>query len=374
MSLLRSIITYRDYLFRRYEAFPVRDDATLKSALAVLDEVRRNELKRVHGRSALESAAFVDADVRDELYALKDRQIDKVIGCIRITRADQLAAIPESREEYQLDKLPPALLGRTQVFTRLAILRQYRKTAAFFILWRRLYDDTLGAQSLATLLSCEPGLYAGYLRMGCRPLGSVHQAASGGFRIPMVHIHHDIEYLRRVRSPMLAQLARIASPLPQQAVEWYRQLEAREGSIDAGVTFFGDHATQNVHTQLTRGLTPAGRAQLLHNAMEVRCRPGDVILRQGDGGRSMGFVQRGKVQVKHEGRVVAMLGEGELFGEMATVLDAPRTADVIATGPDTQILMLSQNCLNRLKGKADITQVWRNLANVLAGRMHLACQ
>ena len=171
MSWLTTIVKHVDYLRGRYEAFPVRDEGTRAGVLQVLDEVRRKELKRVHGRSALESAAFVDADVRYQLYAVKDKQKHQVVGCIRITTADQIAAIPESREEYHLDKFPPALLARTQVFTRLAILQAYRKTAASLVLFRQLYDDALAGDTLATLLSCEPGLYAGYLRLGFRPLG-----------------------------------------------------------------------------------------------------------------------------------------------------------------------------------------------------------
>jgi hypothetical protein len=370
MRWLATVVKHLDYLRGRYEAFPVHDEATRVGVSAVLDEVRRKELKRVHGRSALESAAFVDVDVRHELYALRDKQKDQVIGCIRITMADQIAAIPESRKEYQLDKFPLALLARTQVFTRLAILQPYRKTAAFLVLWRRLYDDALAGDSLATLLSCEPGLYSGYRRLGCRPLGSVHQGPSGGFRIPMVHIHHDLDYLRRIRSPMIGQLARIEGPLPQEAVEWYRTLEARDGPIDPGVAFYADDSADNVHAQLTRGLSHAGRAQLLRNSIEVKCRPGDEIQRVGDGGRSMCFVRRGAVQVEDGRRVIAVLGEGELFGEMAVVLGAPRTASVVALGDDTRVLMLSQNCLNRLNNRSDVAQVWRNLAQVLATRLH----
>jgi len=297
-----------------------------------------------------------------------------VVGCIRITTADQIASLPEAREEYHLDKFPTALLKRTQVFTRLAILREYRKTAASLALFRQLYDDGLAGDTLASLLSCEPGLYAGYVRLGFRPLGGVHQGSSGGFRIPMVAIYHDGEYLRRIDSPLARRLDRVDGPKPQDAVHWYRMLEAREGPIDPGVAFYSDDDADEVPGLLTRGLTRAGRAALLRNAMEVRCHPGDVVLRLGDGGRCMGFVQRGAVQVEAGGRVVAVLGAGELFGEMAVVLDATRSANVVAVGGDTRVLMLSQTCLDRLKNPDDLTQVWRNLARVLATRARRALE
>jgi hypothetical protein len=58
----------------------VRDEAHRAGVLHVLDEVRRKELRRVHGRSPLESTAFLDADVQHELYAVKDTQADQIIG------------------------------------------------------------------------------------------------------------------------------------------------------------------------------------------------------------------------------------------------------------------------------------------------------
>ena len=373
VTWLTTIVKHLDYLRDRYAAFPVRDEKTRAGVQQVLDEVRRKELKRVHGRSTLESAAFVDADVRYELYAVTDTQKNQVIGCVRVTTADQLASIDASREEYQLDKFSPALLARTQVFTRLAILQPYRKTAASLVLLRRLFADALADGMLASLLSCEPGLYAGYLRLGFRPLGGVHPGALGGFRIPMVAILHDAEHMQRVRSPMLRSLDDAESPLPEDAVRWYQALEAHDGPIDPGVAFHSDDAAHDVHAALTQGLSAAGRAQFLRNAIEVKCRPGDVVLAKGDGGRGMGFVQRGAVQIEDGKRVVAVLGEGELFGEMAVVLNTTRAANVVAVGGDTRVLMLSQNCIDRLKDPADVAQFWRNLARVLAmrvGRVH----
>lgn len=368
-SWLTTIIKHVDYLSGRYQAYPVVDETTRSRVLRVLDEVRRNELKRVHGSSSLESAAFVDADVPYKLYAIEDTRNDEVIGCVRMTMADRLSAIAESRQEYRLDMFPPELLARTHVYTRLAVLREYRKTAATFVLLRRLYDDAVAGDTLASLLSCEPGLYASYLRMGFRPLGGVHQGARGGFRIPMVAILHDGEHMRRVRSPLLPKLEAIDGPLPQDALRWYRALEAREGPIDPGVAFYVDDEAHEVHAPLTRGLSDAGRAELLLNAMEINCRPGDVVLNLGDGGRNMGFVLSGAVQAEIGGRVVSVLGEGELFGEIAVALDATRTATVTAAGDGTRVLMLSQTCLERLSDPADRAQAWRNIARVLATKV-----
>ena len=132
MNWLSTLAKHVDCLSGRYEAFPVRDESTRASALQVLDKVRRNE-----------SAAFVDAEIPYELYALKDTRIDKVIGCIRVTKAQDIAGIAHSREEYHLHKFPPAILSRTQVFTRLVILREYHKTAASLVLFRRLFADAL---------------------------------------------------------------------------------------------------------------------------------------------------------------------------------------------------------------------------------------
>jgi CRP-like cAMP-binding protein len=167
---------------------------------------------------------------------------------------------------------------------------------------------------------------------------------------------------------MLRSVEAVPHPRPQDAIQWYRALEACDGPIDPGVAFYTDDSPHELDAALTRGLSASGRAQLLRNALEVKCKPGDVVLAKGDGGRAMGFVSRGAVQVEDGQRVIGVLGEGELFGEMAVVLGTTRAATIKAIGDDTRVLMLSQTCLDRLTRPDDVAQVWRNLARVLAMR------
>ncbi|KNC47922.1 cyclic nucleotide-binding protein [Thecamonas trahens ATCC 50062] len=58
---------------------------------------------------------------------------------------------------------------------------------------------------------------------------------------------------------------------------------------------------------------------------------GDIIVREGDVGRSMYFVQRGTVAIElPDGSRCAQKGQGEFFGEIALLLPLRRTATVVA--------------------------------------------
>lgn len=65
---------------------------------------------------------------------------------------------------------------------------------------------------------------------------------------------------------------------------------------------------------------------------EVFVTPGEWIVRQGETGDKLYVVVQGEVSVMVDGREVAVLSEGEHFGELALVDQEPRSADIRAKG------------------------------------------
>jgi MFS family permease len=92
--------------------------------------------------------------------------------------------------------------------------------------------------------------------------------------------------------------------------------------------------------QLARGLEPVDVAA------------GSVVFRQGDVGDRYYVVESGEVEVVGDGRVVAVLGPGEGFGEIALLRRTPRTATVVARSDVRLRALLSARFLPVVLGYA----------------------
>ena len=81
---------------------------------------------------------------------------------------------------------------------------------------------------------------------------------------------------------------------------------------------------------------------IARNADEVDAREGELLVEEGDFGYEFFAIEDGRAEVRHGDDVVAELGEGDFFGEMALTGDARRNASVVAATPLTAIVMTRQ--------------------------------
>jgi len=83
---------------------------------------------------------------------------------------------------------------------------------------------------------------------------------------------------------------------------------------------------------------------------------GTYLFREGDTGREMYYLLNGRVRVEKEAgqvkKTLAELGQGEYIGEMATLIEAPRTASVV-TVQDSRIAVIDDRTFRNLLRESD---------------------
>jgi CRP-like cAMP-binding protein/Zn-dependent protease len=81
------------------------------------------------------------------------------------------------------------------------------------------------------------------------------------------------------------------------------------------------------------GLSGSDVALLLDHGRWVNVPPGELIITQGEEGDAFYVVGAGQLEVRKDDETVGTLGPGDHFGEIALLMDMPRTASVVAKTP-----------------------------------------
>jgi len=108
---------------------------------------------------------------------------------------------------------------------------------------------------------------------------------------------------------------------------------------------------------------------LLTLAMEfetIQYSSGNTVIKQGDIGTSMYVLINGEVAVNIDGKVVATLGEKNIFGELAIFDPEPRSATILTT-KDTTLFKIESDVIYDLISK--YSNVARGIIKILSKRI-----
>ena len=99
---------------------------------------------------------------------------------------------------------------------------------------------------------------------------------------------------------------------------------------------------------------------------------GEVVFNENEPGAGMYIIENGKVFIKvgKEEKVLAVLSNGDFFGEMALLLETPRTATAVAKGPLKMLGFFQPDLFHVLETKPRTgNKILQRLSQMIAERL-----
>ena len=100
---------------------------------------------------------------------------------------------------------------------------------------------------------------------------------------------------------------------------------------------------------MLKELTPYERLNVADALRTLTFKEGDTMLREGESGEEMYFIEEGEVLITRAGVELRRLHKGDYFGEVALLTHQPRAATAVAV-VKTKLAVLDVGCFERLLG------------------------
>jgi hypothetical protein len=226
---------------------------------------------------------------------------------------------------------------------------------------------------------CEPHLLNLYLSLGQRTYSKTNvNSEEAGYLIPIVTVVEDIEHFRRLRSPLLPYLRDFGEDarVPACIHRAFLDGSAVTSRLQTSSTEYWDEVrgalSELAASRISAldGFTEEEAGRCLTKSTIIECQRGDRVLKKGGVARNLFVVLDGTLEVRNDEAVEAVLSSGDVFGEMAFLLERPRSRDVYAA-TDVRILSLSEAQLRTLiaSDPAVAAQLLLNISKMLCLRI-----
>jgi predicted GNAT family N-acyltransferase len=205
--------------------------------------------------------------------------------------------------------------------------------------------------------ACEPHLLSLYLGQGFRTYAEKNiNSADSGYLVPLVMVAEDVEYLRRIGSPIAEETvdhgdgARIPASVERLINPGGTVTSQR---LSSGAGYWGEvhRALGDLDGDAFSALSDFSEdeaARCLGQSNIIECSAGDRVLKKGGVGRNMFVVLDGTLEVRDGDALLRVLTPGDVLGEIAFLLGVPRSADVYAATDGVRILSLSEGTIRKM--------------------------
>ena len=283
-------------------------------------------------------------DAHSRIYYARDG--DAVVAATRMTWGSD-GFSERQIDQYQLGpflaELPPEIMG---VGERNTVLPSHRGTGVLDQLFAFSGTETIERGLQVVFGCCEPHLLPLFLRMGQRTYAPHNiNSPAAGYLIPLVSFIPDVDALRGIGP---------ATP-PGELPACITAVLARGGSVRSEVLAApGEHWSEIRRTldaldaqrdSIFELFTDDEAKRCIARSTIIECAAGDRVLKRGGTARNIFVVLEGTLEVRDGDTIVNVLTAGDVFGEMAFLLERPRSFDVDAATDDTRILSLSEGAL-----------------------------
>ena len=288
----------------------------------------------------------------DEGWVFFARDGDEVVGTARLSwggHGFSERQIEEYSLEPFLDEVPHAYLA---VGERVMVMSKHRGSGLVDELLACRNDAAVRHDVRIQFSACEPHLLSLYLSQGRRTYADKNiNSPEAGYLIPLVMFPQGPDALAGI----LRKGGGEPGSLPDCVT---RILSGGSGAVLSPLmTSVGDysqHIRQTLHeiedqaVSAFHGFTDEEVERCLARSTVIECTAGDRVLKKGGVARNLFVVLAGTLEVRDQERIVGVLSTGDVFGEMAFLLERPRVLDTFAASDSVRVLSLSERTLRTM--------------------------
>ena len=324
--------------------------------------------------------------IRDEiddgahlLYAEDEGQI---VGTVRLNCRSKKKFPDVWEQRYDLEKFALSFGDHISMTSRMMVAKDYRGSSVPAALVGAVYSAGREMGSKFDFCNCAPSLLEFYEQIGFRRFTDGFMDEDNGYHVPLVMLVRDTQYLRQVRSP-LYRVARNFEHEPETG-EWFQETFPSHVGIANSRSRNTEEFWKQLSDQLAappaeciplfESLSDEEVSGFLRSGTVLSLQPGDRIIRQGDVGDEMYIILSGVAEAvsrkEDQEHSLAIMSKGQIFGEVAFISTAVRSADVNAL-TEMQVLIISKGFLTRaMRKQPEISaKVLFNLSLILAQRL-----